>query len=403
VAALVDSWENMWRDAERANEEEQKIQTADETAIEAFFARKRNELKDASVLPPTFANVAGDPSYIDVLVSCAANCMVSYCVLHDDDAAAKKTWVTVDAPARVRIDDYGRYAVVAKAISEEKAESKLASAVFWLSPPARIEHALYVKPLRWIPEDAAHRAVGDVKLVCAECHVPLRAADATRSLQSRAAAATALRGFYAGEDDTPRFALCWQCALENAGRWTKLATTKGASSSSSGLDDVTTSPGGPVPPPRDDRRALSVEVDAGAKRLWLSEPIAFFGNRADVKPESFPMLSLLAGTVRRHPGMCIRLEGHTNSCCGLECDGSRACPNDTCARFFGHCGGAVGFSTDRAAAVRDWLLTHGDLPPRAADRLVAVGLGGSRRLVPDTEGPDNFKNRRVEAHIVPFL
>ena len=116
------------------------------------------------------------------------------------------------------------------------------------------------------------------------------------------------------------------------------------------------------------------------------------------------MLALLAGTLRRNPGLCVRLEGHTNSQCGAECDGTAACRNLTCrANFFG-VGGAVEFSRARAAAIRDWLLDAdgGKLDADDAHRLSAVGLGGARRLVLDTEAPDNWRNRRVEAHIVDF-
>ena len=152
------------------------------------------------------------------------------------------------------------------------------------------------------------------------------------------------------------------------------------------------------------RSAARVSVDAGAKRIWLSEPVEFVGNRDIVKPESFPMLALLAGTLRRNPGLCVRLEGHTNSQCGAECTGAFPCANETCFENFYGKGGAVGFSRARAAAVRDWLLAPdgGKLATDDAMRISAVGMAGARRVVDDTEAGDNWRNRRVEAHIVDF-
>ena len=43
-----------------------------------------------------------------------------------------------------------------------------------------------------------------------------------------------------------------------------------------------------------------------------------------------------------------RLEGHTNSSCGLACDGEQTCSNNRCSTLFGGKGGAVGASRDRA-------------------------------------------------------
>jgi len=62
-------------------------------------------------------------------------------------------------------------------------------------------------------------------------------------------------------------------------------------------------------------------------------------------------------------------------------------------------GGAVGASLARARAVEAALVARDGAD---ADRIVAIGLAGSRRLVDDTNGPGNHRNRRVEVHTLDF-
>mmetsp|Transcript_14404 Transcript_14404/g.43013 ORF Transcript_14404/g.43013 Transcript_14404/m.43013 type:complete len:665 (-) Transcript_14404:89-2083(-) len=138
----------------------------------------------------------------------------------------------------------------------------------------------------------------------------------------------------------------------------------------------------------------SVGLDVGGRRLWLSEPVAFKGNDTAILPKSEQLVGLLATAFLKHPGVDARVEGHTNSACGLDCDGSSECSNNTCARCFGGMGGAVGFSSGRAKAVIAMMCEKGV----DEARLSGVGLAGSRRLVADTECSENYKNRRVELH-----
>jgi outer membrane protein OmpA-like peptidoglycan-associated protein len=143
-----------------------------------------------------------------------------------------------------------------------------------------------------------------------------------------------------------------------------------------------------------DAAVPSVGLDVGGRRLWLSEPVAFKGNDTQILPKSEALVALLATAFNKHPGVNARVEGHTNSACGLECDGTAVCDNNTCAKCFGGCGGAVGFSAGRARAVIAMMCAKGV----EDDRLSGVGMSGSRRLVEDTESADNHKNRRVELH-----
>ena len=93
------------------------------------------------------------------------------------------------------------------------------------------------------------------------------------------------------------------------------------------------------------------------------------------------------------------MEGHTNSKCGLECDGKTKCENSACRKNFGGRGGAAGFSLARANAVRDALVKRNKID---AARIETRGLAGSRRLAVDTEGDDKHRNRRVEVHTLEF-
>lgn len=159
----------------------------------------------------------------------------------------------------------------------------------------------------------------------------------------------------------------------------------------------TPAPNDAVVRPRAGRRS-SVVMDVGAKRLWLSEHVRFNGNATTIHDDSSELIDQLANMLRAHPNVdSLRLEGHTNSKCGLDCvGGDHVCSNGVCQRMFGGAnGGAVAFSLGRANDVADALVARGI--DRA--RLVCVGLAGSRRVADDTEGPLNASNRRVEIHL----
>jgi outer membrane protein OmpA-like peptidoglycan-associated protein len=122
--------------------------------------------------------------------------------------------------------------------------------------------------------------------------------------------------------------------------------------------------------------------------------VRFVGNDVAVVDESLPLVAMLADALGRHAGICARLEGHANSRCGLDCDGSSDCANAKCRKLFGSRGGAVGFSYRRANAVVEHLVAAGV----DGASVSAAGLAGSRRIVDDPEAADNYRNRRVEIH-----
>ena len=122
----------------------------------------------------------------------------------------------------------------------------------------------------------------------------------------------------------------------------------------------------------------------------------FGGNTTDIKDESLELIDQLAFLLNSHPNMDgVVLQGHTNSKCGLDCDGTKQCANNTCHATFGRSGGAVAFSLRRANAVKRALVDRGVDP----NRVDAQGMAGSRRVVDDTESAMNYANRRVEIHL----
>jgi hypothetical protein len=86
----------------------------------------------------------------------------------------------------------------------------------------------------------------------------------------------------------------------------------------------------------------------------------FVGSRAVPLPASQPILAQLLRTLKSHPGVVVRFEGHVNATCGLECRGATGKPckaarkvgSDMCARCPG---GAYGLSKARAEAIKSFV------------------------------------------------
>lgn len=109
------------------------------------------------------------------------------------------------------------------------------------------------------------------------------------------------------------------------------------------------------------------------ERLVISDRIYFDTNRATIKAESYGLLDEIADTLVRQPDiLAVRVEGHTDAR-GSNQDNLR-------------------LSELRAAAVRDYLVSHGVSP----DRLHPMGYGESRPLVEGTSTDAYDVNRRVE-------
>lgn len=123
--------------------------------------------------------------------------------------------------------------------------------------------------------------------------------------------------------------------------------------------------------------------DLGAKttgmeiRIELSSDVLFDFDRADLRPAAVPSLQKVVTVLGSYPASTATIEGHTDSK-----------GNDSYNQKL---------SERRAAAVRDWLRSHG-----AANPMTTRGWGAKKPIVPNTKpgGADDpegrQKNRRVE-------
>ena len=345
VRDVLAAYEDMMRAAERrAAEEEELLRSRDPSKIAAALARKRAQTAAPreGPAPPTFANVAGARGELRVKIEAPGPFL--YAVARDGAAlpADFEDWTGGTDEATVVLGDKGRYLFAAIGEDGGGARSDVATAYFTLEDPEFLFHEAHAHELA-----ALGKKYASGSLACGLC-------GATVEDPGDGGCAG-----YRSLVDEP-FALCRACAFPAGG----------------------------------DRPAVTVAVDVGARRLWLSEPVRFVGNDVAVVDESLPLVAMLADALGRHAGIVARLEGHANSRCGLDCDGSSDCANAKCRKLFGSRGGAVGFSYRRANAVVEHLVAAGV----DGASVSAVGLAGSRRIVDDPEAADNYRNRRVEIH-----
>ena len=147
-----------------------------------------------------------------------------------------------------------------------------------------------------------------------------------------------------------------------------------------------------------DRRRSSVALNVGAKRLWLSEDVQFTGNATEIKPESLELIDQLAAVLTSHENVDgLVLQGHTNSKCGLDCNGAMVCATDTCQRTFGASGGAVAFSLSRAMAVKAALVARGHARARVDGhgREAHAGVRGGRPILQHAHDAVGRRPRRA--------
>ena len=111
-------------------------------------------------------------------------------------------------------------------------------------------------------------------------------------------------------------------------------------------------------------------------QLGALPQVTFENNSATLTPPGLAVVATIAGILKSHPTVRIRIEGHTDS------RGSDA--------------SNLALSQARAVAVLNALKAQGI----AADRLSAVGFGERRPKVPDTSAANRAINRRVELIVV---
>jgi len=110
-----------------------------------------------------------------------------------------------------------------------------------------------------------------------------------------------------------------------------------------------------------------------AKGRWVTQGILFATGKAELQPESRPVLKEIAGALKQHPELKILIEGHTDN--------------------VGTPAANLTLSDARAAAVKAALLA--DFGADGA-RITTKGLGDTKPAVPNTTAVGRAQNRRVE-------
>jgi OOP family OmpA-OmpF porin len=115
-----------------------------------------------------------------------------------------------------------------------------------------------------------------------------------------------------------------------------------------------------------------VEVDE--RGCWVLEQTYLFDfDKAEVKPEFYPLMDRIAGILENNPTMTLQLEGHTDSI-GTEVYNQ-------------------GLSERRANAIKNALMERNGV---SADRINAVGFGEEKPIATNETAEGRKLNRRVE-------
>jgi outer membrane protein OmpA-like peptidoglycan-associated protein len=110
-----------------------------------------------------------------------------------------------------------------------------------------------------------------------------------------------------------------------------------------------------------------------AKGRWVTQGILFATGKADVQPESRPVLKEIASTLKQHADLKILIEGHTDNVGGAAAN--------------------LTLSDARAAAVKAALMSDFAVD---GSRITTKGLGDTKPSVPNTTAAGRAQNRRVE-------
>ncbi len=125
---------------------------------------------------------------------------------------------------------------------------------------------------------------------------------------------------------------------------------------------------------------VSFKIDERGLVITFVDTVFFDVGEADLKPEVFQILDALADALKK-VNNSVRIEGHT---CDLPIHTFQFPSNWE-------------LSAARAIAVLRYLMEEKGLPP---ERLIAVGYGQYRPLVPNVDEEHRQRNRRVEIVIL---
>ncbi|MGQ0764981.1 MAG: OmpA family protein [Gemmatimonadota bacterium] len=110
-----------------------------------------------------------------------------------------------------------------------------------------------------------------------------------------------------------------------------------------------------------------------AKGRWVTQGILFATGKAELQPESHPVLKEIASTLGKYGDLKILIEGHTDN--------------------VGAAASNLALSDARAAAVKAALVSGFGV---SADRLTTKGFGDTKPSVPNATPAGRAQNRRVE-------
>lgn len=110
-----------------------------------------------------------------------------------------------------------------------------------------------------------------------------------------------------------------------------------------------------------------------ANGRWVTQGILFATGKADLRPESRPVLKEIAATMKQHGDLKILIEGHTDN--------------------VGSAAGNLALSDARAAAVKAALVSEHGVD---GGRITTKGFGNTKPSVPNTTAAGRAQNRRVE-------
>ena len=110
-----------------------------------------------------------------------------------------------------------------------------------------------------------------------------------------------------------------------------------------------------------------------AKGRWVTQGILFATGKADLQPESRPVLKEIASTMTKYTNLKILIEGHTDN--------------------VGSAASNLALSDARAAAVKAALVADFGI---SDDRISAKGFGNTNPAAPNTTAVGRAQNRRVE-------
>jgi outer membrane protein OmpA-like peptidoglycan-associated protein len=127
----------------------------------------------------------------------------------------------------------------------------------------------------------------------------------------------------------------------------------------------------------DNRRLLAVTEDEKEIHVKFGSEILFDTAQYVLKPAATKALEQLAGVIRSYPGYPVKIEGHTDSV-------GKPDANQT-------------LSENRAGAVKDWLVTQGNIPPAC---ITTQGFGQRKPIAGNETPGGRQQNRRVEVHLV---